>query len=76
MVSASRSEQSVLKCNTPGGVVTVVCYTGHPGGAEESEAVEKWAAGLDRKHFDVVRHDAVHRHQQAPFLIAVERGDS
>lgn len=30
----------------PGGAISVLAYTGHPGGREEAEAVRRWAAGL------------------------------
>lgn len=30
----------------PGGAVSVLAYTGHPGGREEAEAVNAWAAAL------------------------------
>ena len=29
-----------------GGLITVLAYTGHPGGYEETEAVKEWARGL------------------------------
>jgi len=30
----------------PGGVLSVLAYTGHPGGREEAEAVKRWAENL------------------------------
>lgn len=30
----------------PGGAISVLAYTGHPGGREEAEAVKAWARGL------------------------------
>lgn len=36
-----------------GGVLTVVAYPGHPGGAEETAQVADWCANLDRERFDV-----------------------
>lgn len=33
-------------CLQPGGLLTALCYVGHPGGLAEAEAVEAWAAGL------------------------------
>ncbi len=39
----------------PQGVLSLLCYTGHPGGREETEAVQAWARGLPaseaRLHF-------------------------
>ena len=34
-----------------GGLLSIVCYPGHPGGQEEMLAVNKWAKGLPRRHF-------------------------
>ena len=34
----------------PGGRLSVVAYTGHPGGAEEAEAVRAWAEALSDPH--------------------------
>ena len=33
----------------PGGVVSVVAYTGHPGGREEADAVKTWASRVARR---------------------------
>lgn len=30
----------------PGGMVSIMAYTGHPGGREETEAIKHWTAGL------------------------------
>ena len=33
----------------PGGVLSVLCYPGHPGGQKEADAVEQWLADLGAK---------------------------
>lgn len=45
-------EQS-LELLAPGGRISVLAYTGHPGGREEAEAVKAWAGRLDRARFQV-----------------------
>lgn len=57
----------------PGGIVTVAVYTGHPGGPEEAEAVEAWAAALPPVRFNVWRCRQLNRPGTAPYLVAVER---
>jgi predicted methyltransferase len=42
-----------LELLRPGGVLTIVAYTGHPGGSDEAEAVGKLLAGLRPKAFAV-----------------------
>ena len=57
----------------PGGVVTVVCYPGHEGGAEEATAVVEWAASLEQEKFAVMRYGFLNQRNAPPFLVAVER---
>lgn len=38
---------------TPGGMISVLAYTGHPGGREEAEAVKAWATALSPDFYDV-----------------------
>jgi 16S rRNA C1402 N4-methylase RsmH len=38
--------EAILQWLAPGGVISVLAYTGHPGGREEAEEVKSWAAGL------------------------------
>jgi SAM-dependent methyltransferase len=35
-----------------GGLITIVCYPGHEGGAAEAVAVEEWAGGLPANSFE------------------------
>jgi hypothetical protein len=36
-----------------GGVISLLAYTGHPGGREEAELVKGWAEALPRDLFDI-----------------------
>ncbi|CAG5082801.1 SAM-dependent methyltransferase [Thermobacillus xylanilyticus] len=56
----------------PGGVLTVVVYTGHEGGREEGEAVDEWARSLPADAGQAVLYRMIQR-PHAPYLIAVER---
>jgi predicted methyltransferase len=56
----------------PGGVLTVVVYTGHEGGREEGEAVDEWARSLPGDAGQAVLYRMIQR-PRAPYLIAVER---
>jgi SAM-dependent methyltransferase len=60
----------------PGGVITVCIYTGHPGGAEEGEAVEKWAAALSPAGFNVWLSRRINRPPTAPYLLIVEKTEN
>jgi len=59
----------------PGGVATVVVYTGHEGGDEEAAAVDAWAAELPRARFEALSYRFVNRRNDPPRLVAVEKTD-
>ena len=54
-----------------GGIITCVCYPGHPGGLEEAGAVLEWAEQLDDGKFRVETHNEKGRHEGRPFLVSV-----
>lgn len=55
-----------------GGVVSILGYTGHEGGAEEVAAIESLAAGLDPSQWTVSRTALINR-DNAPVLILIYR---
>lgn len=57
----------------PGGIVTVVVYTGHDGGAAEAEAVHAWAEALPQASAHALVYQFVNQRNDPPHLIAVER---
>ncbi len=57
----------------PGGIVAVSVYTGHPGGADEGNAVEEWAAGLSPRDFNTWVCRQANRGPSAPYLVLVEK---
>ena len=59
----------------PGGVLTVVGYTGHEGGWEEVEAVMELVSSLDPREFTATNHSVVNR-DNCPQLIAVHRKET
>lgn len=64
--------ESVLAKLSPGGLVTLVVYVGHPGGAEEAAAVLSFCENLDSATFRSVRFDPLNSKRAAPFLIGIE----
>jgi len=55
------------------GLITIVIYAGHEGGAEESSAVEKWTSELDQIEFTVVKYTFVNQRNTPPSLIVIEK---
>ena len=57
----------------PGGVITVVAYTGHEGGGEEARTVESWVASLPQASFRAVTYRLANARNDPPQLFAVEK---
>lgn len=58
-----------LKTN---GILSVVLYTGHPGGQEEADAVISWSRQLSGKQFSAVWMQVMNRNH-SPSLLLVEK---
>ncbi|QGQ98130.1 methyltransferase domain-containing protein [Paenibacillus psychroresistens] len=56
-----------------GGVITIVAYTGHEGAQEEADAIEKWAAQLPQKQFNVLTYKFINQANHPPYLLVVEK---
>jgi len=56
----------------PGGILAVICYPGHPEGAEEAEAVESFFHSLPNHR--VARYSLVATRSAAPFLLLARNG--
>lgn len=61
---------AVAQVLAPGGLITIVAYVGHPGGAEEETAVRTWLAGLSRRRWTVKRYPPPPDRPTAPRLYA------
>ena len=70
--STLRALDAALSLLRPRGVLTVVVYPGHEGGADEASAVVDWAAALPPGIGQAIVYRMVQK-PTAPYLIAVER---
>ena len=57
----------------PGGIITVVAYTGHEGVEEEAHAVESWASALPGASFRTLSYRFVNQPSDPPRLYAIEK---
>ena len=55
------------------GVLSVMCYPGHAGGAEEVAAVKEWFAGLGRREWRVFEYSALNAPNSPPSLLVGEK---
>jgi len=69
-VKAVRTALNLLR---PGGRVSIVVYTGHPGGKDEYLRLEEMTSALDGRHFHVLKIDFLNRSQRAPSVIVIEK---
>jgi len=53
----------------PAGILSVICYPGHPAGAAEAVAVEAWMTTQTANGWRVARYGAVGTRRPAPFLL-------
>lgn len=64
-----------LELLKPGGLLTVVVYPGHEGGADESRTIAEWAAALNSRRFEVQHLRPINRAASPPELwIVWKRG--
>ncbi len=52
-----------------GGMLSVICYPGHPAGAMEADAVEDWLETMTAVGWRVARYGATGTRRPAPFLL-------
>lgn len=65
--------ESALKLLKPGGRAGLVIYTGHPGGREECDCLEKMTSTLDGRLYRVIKINFLNRAASAPVVIVVEK---
>jgi SAM-dependent methyltransferase len=61
------------KILSPGGIIVIAVYPGHPGGSEEGAAVEQWATALPHQSYSVWCSRQINRPQTAPYVFLIER---
>jgi SAM-dependent methyltransferase len=64
---------AALRVLGPGGVVSVVCYTGHAGGADEARAVEAFCQDLDFTAWRAARYELANKPGPAIRLFFIEK---
>lgn len=57
----------------PGGVLSVICYPGHPAGAEEAPAVESWMNTQTSNGWSAAKYAMLGTLTPAPFLLVARK---
>jgi len=71
--STRQAVRSALAILQPGGVLSVIAYSGHSGGADEALAVEDLFRELSPVEFETSRHSAASESVSAPCLFVVTK---
>jgi ubiquinone/menaquinone biosynthesis C-methylase UbiE len=65
--------QASLDVLAPGGIISVVIYSGHPEGKTEQEALYQWASQLDQRTVQVAVYQFLNQTGNPPSLMALEK---
>lgn len=57
----------------PGGVITLVVYSGHPGGEEEAVTLVQTLSGWSHKQYNIARYGWLNRPNHPPYLVVIEK---
>ncbi|RDU36135.1 rRNA methyltransferase [Neobacillus piezotolerans] len=63
----------LLGMMAPGGIIVLVIYHGHEGGAEERDKLLAFARGLDQKEAHVLQYEFINQKNNPPFILAIEK---
>ena len=70
--STINSIEKILKMLNLNGIVTIVCYPGHPQGKIESVDLLDFLKKINQKEYDIVRYDFINQINNPPFAIVIE----
>jgi predicted methyltransferase len=65
--------RSALAFLRPGGLLLIVLYPGHVGGAEEAEVLRDFAAGLPPRQWQVTEYRTLNARKAPPAVLAIEK---
>ncbi|WP_053367453.1 class I SAM-dependent methyltransferase [Bacillus sp. FJAT-27245] len=65
--------EQLLEIMAPGGIIVLVIYHGHEGGANERDSLLEFASELDQKEAHVLQYEFINQKNNPPFIIAIEK---
>lgn len=65
-----RALEAATRMLAPGGILSILCYPGHPEGAREAERVENWITPLSESGWRIAKYAMIGTKKPAPFLVA------
>ena len=77
ITTTSESSLSALKAGlerlSAHGLISLMCYPGHPAGADETQAIKGWLSNLDTESWLIETHLAASPKPTAPVLYLIKR---
>ena len=71
--SSLKALESGLALLSPQGLITIMCYPGHPSGALETQAIRGWLGNLESDKWIIETHLAASPKPAAPILYVIKR---
>lgn len=56
-----------------GGIISIICYPGHPEGYRESMELLEYLRKINQKNYDIIRYDFINQINNPPFALIIER---
>ncbi len=56
-----------------GGIITIMSYSGHPGGMEERDQLAEWLGKLDQNKYQVLHYSFINQINNPPQLFAIQK---
>ena len=71
--STIKAIHTILNMLKVGGIITIIVYSGHTGGAREREALLDYVYTLHQSDVQVIKYELLNQQNNPPFLIAIEK---
>lgn len=65
--------KQLLKIMAPEGIIVIVIYHGHPGGAIERDQLLQFCEELDQNAAHVLQYQFINQKNNPPFIVAIEK---
>lgn len=65
--------EQLLQIMAPEGIIVIVIYHGHPGGAQERDQLMKYCEQVDQNAAHVLQYRFINQKNNPPFIIAIEK---
>ena len=65
--------EQLLEIMSPGGIIVLVIYYGHPGGEHEKDTILDYVHQLDQQKAHVLQYQFLNQKNNPPFIIAIEK---